>query len=261
MAFVMRVLGMGPVLSRTPPRSRSGQAARVARGATSSPKPVPRVGVPVFPDLTSRFPKAANPPFLCTLGNGDGGSGGGGGGFGDGNGGGGGDWNDDTRGDDHHERPRTTPRVVALALATSMGASYLMPKSAHAGDKDDGTTSSPSDLGVCFLYGFTWFYGVKLFLKTAFSPLMLFFGTMTILTKTNVLPESLAREAYEAYVKPRIPKEWKKDLSAPVETAVDDRVRDMEKRFWKFVKRVLPACSTPTAEKAFFAGIILAGLA
>ena len=56
-----------------------------------------------------------------------------------------------------------------------------------------------------------------------------------------------------------MPKEWRKTKVS--DEVVDDKVKELEKRFWQFVKRVLPACDTPTAEKAFFAGIILAGLA
>ena len=147
---------------------------------------------------------------------------------------------------------------MSLALAASVVPACAAPRPARAGSEKDGS-SSPSDLGVCFLYGFTWFYGVKLFLKNFFSPVLLFLGSMFILTKAGVLPESLGREAYEGYIKPRVPKEWR-DFKVSDEV-VDDKVKEVEKRFWQFVKRVLPACDTPTAEKAFFAGIILAGLA
>lgn len=101
---------------------------------------------------------------------------------------------------------------------------------------------------------------MKLFLKNFFSPVLLFMGSMFLLTKTGVLPESLGREAYEGYVKPRVPKEWRDFKKGVTDEVVDDKVKEVEKRFWQFVKRVLPACDTPMAEKAFFAGIILAGL-
>ena len=114
----------------------------------------------------------------------------------------------------------------------------------------------PSDMGVCFLYGFTWFYGLKLFLKHLFSPILFFLGSMFLLTRMGVLPESLGREAYAAYVEPYVPKEWK-DPSLEV---VDDWVKTAERKFWAFVRRTLPACNHPVAEKTFFAGIILAGL-
>ena len=39
-----------------------------------------------------------------------------------------------------------------------------------------------------------------------------------------------------------------------------DKIKSAEKRFWAFVHRVLPASQHPAAEKAFFAGIVLAGL-
>ena len=52
---------------------------------------------------------------------------------------------------------------------------------------------TPSDMGVCFLYGFTWFYGLKLFLKHLFSPILFFLGSMFLLTRMGVLPESLGR--------------------------------------------------------------------
>jgi hypothetical protein len=42
--------------------------------------------------------------------------------------------------------------------------------------------------------------------------------------------------------------------------AVGDQVKTMERKFWAFVHRVLPASNHPVAEKAFFAGIVLAGL-
>lgn len=242
----MRVLnGITCVLpGSTRGRTQSGPSNRANRGAESSR--VTRVGVKIFPaDLGHRQTE------LGDDGNGSGGNGG----FNGGGGGGGDSWGCEN-GDD---RSRSLG-IITVAIATALVPSFIIPKSAIASDKTD-TTSSPSDLGVCFLYGFTWFYGVKLFLKTLFSPLVLFFGTMFLLTKAGVLPESLGREAYEGYVKPRIPKEWKKDLQSPIEDGVEDKVRKFEKQFWKFVKRVLPACSTTTAEKAFFAGIILAGLA
>jgi hypothetical protein len=190
---------------------------------------------------------------VTVLGAGDGG----GGDVTGGNGGGGGGGDDEGGSDDPH-RPSRTLGLVSLALAASVVPACAAPRPARAGSEKDGS-SSPSDLGVCFLYGFTWFYGLKLFLKNFFSPVVLFLGSMFILTKAGVLPESLGREAYEGYVKPRVPKEWR-DFKVSDEV-VDDKVKEVEKRFWQFVKRVLPACDTPTAEKAFFAGIILAGLA
>jgi len=41
---------------------------------------------------------------------------------------------------------------------------------------------------------------------------------------------------------------------------ITDRVKLCEKRFWNFWHRQLPASDHPLAEKAFSAGILLAGL-
>ena len=111
-------------------------------------------------------------------------------------------------------------------------------------------------MATCFLYGFTWFYGLKLFLKHLFSPSILFVGTMWLLTRMGALPMNLLPDAYAAFVKPYVPREWyRTDLEV-----VDSRVKTWENKFWAFVHRVLPASNHPLAEKAFFAGIILAGL-
>ena len=106
---------------------------------------------------------------------------------------------------------------------------------------------------TCFLYGFSWFYGVKLFLKHLFSPCALFLGTMWLLTRMGALPERLGPEAYEAYVKPWIPREW---TDAKLEVS-GDKVKTYERKFWASVHRILPATLHPTCEKVFFAGILL----
>ena len=115
---------------------------------------------------------------------------------------------------------------------------------------------SSGDMLTCFLYGFAWFYGLKLFLKHLFSPCALFLGSMWLLTKMKVLPERLGPEAYEAYVAPWIPKEW---TDARL-TITGDKVKTYERKFWASVHRILPASQNPTCEKVFFAGILLAGL-
>ena len=106
---------------------------------------------------------------------------------------------------------------------------------------------TPSDMSVCFLYGFTWFYGLKLFLKHLFSPILFFLGSMFLLTRMGVLPESLGREAYAAYVEPYVPKEWK-DPSLEV---VDDWVKTAERKFWAFVKddkrAIIPSRRRPSS--------------
>jgi len=245
----MRVVAIGRILPGTASAPRKGSPARFSRRAAApGARTDARVAVRASDLAASNLVRN-----VTVLGAGDGG----GGDVTGGNGGGGGGGDDEGGSDDPH-RPSRTLGLVSLALAASVVPACAAPRPARAGSEKDGS-SSPSDLGVCFLYGFTWFYGVKLFLKNFFSPVLLFMGSMFILTKAGVLPESLGREAYEGYVKPRVPKEWREFKVS--DEVVDDKVKEVEKRFWQFVKRVLPACDTPTAEKAFFAGIILAGLA
>ena len=199
--------------------------------------------------VASRSARASSPHRALpdpALGGGGRGGNNGRGGHGRGDGGG--------EGEGEGERGDGRRRGVGLSLSAALALALVHPPRAAAAAA--AAAPSPSDMGVCFLYGFTWFYGLKLFLKHLFSPILLFLGSMFLLTRMGVLPESLGREAYAGYVEPYVPKEWK-DPSLEV---VDDWVKTSERKFWAFVRRTLPACNHPVAEKTFFAGIILAGL-
>lgn len=199
--------------------------------------------------VASRSARASRPHRALpdpALGGGGRGGNNGRGGHGRGDGGG--------EGEGEGERGDGRRRGVGLSLSAALALALVHPPRAAAAAA--AAAPSPSDMGVCFLYGFTWFYGLKLFLKHLFSPILLFLGSMFLLTRMGVLPESLGREAYAGYVEPYVPKEWK-DPSLEV---VDDWVKTSERKFWAFVRRTLPACNHPVAEKTFFAGIILAGL-
>lgn len=169
-------------------------------------------------------------------------------------GGGGGDGRRDGDGDDGAMR---IPKWGWAACGAGLSAAFLVPGTARAhGSIANRAEPRGSDMMTCFLYGFSWFYGVKLFLKHLFSPCALFLGSMWLLTRMGVLPERLGPEAYEAYVKPWIPKEW---TDAKLEVS-GDAVKTCERKFWASVHRALPATAHPTCEKVFFAGILLAGL-
>ena len=187
---------------------------------------------------------------LTQLGGSGGGVGSGGVGKG---GGGGGDGRRDGDGDDGAMR---IPKWGWAACA-GLSAAFLVPGTARASSIGrKGAEPQGSDMLTCFLYGFSWFYGVKLFLKHLFSPCALFLGSMWLLTRMGVLPERLGPEAYEAYVEPWIPREW---TDAGLEVS-GDKVKTCERKFWASVHRILPATAHPTCEKVFFAGILLAGL-
>ena len=186
---------------------------------------------------------------LTQLGGSGGGVGSGGVGKG---GGGGGDGRRDGDGDDGAMR---IPKWGWAACA-GLSAAFLVPGTARASGSIAGAEPQGSDMMTCFLYGFSWFYGVKLFLKHLFSPCALFLGTMWLLTRMGALPERLGPEVYEAYVKPWIPREW---TDAKLEVS-GDKVKTYERKFWASVHRILPATLHPTCEKVFFAGILLAGL-
>jgi hypothetical protein len=78
---------------------------------------------------------------------------------------------------------------------------------------------------------------------------------MLVLSRMGAMPENLVGNAFESYVAPLMPREL---TDKNLETG--DRVKSAERKFWAFVHRTLPACKDPVAEKAFFAGILLAGL-
>lgn len=186
-----------------------------------------------------------------------------GGGSGDGGRGGGnrgGDRNDD-EGDEGDGKDSHTSAGLALPTLVLFAHLALSPPDAHArasspSRQSEASAPDPKDVGVCFVYGFSWFYGLKLFLKHLFSPVLLFVSTMWLLTRMRVLPVNLLPDAFNAYLKPYVPREWQ----TPDLNVVGNEVKSAEKKFWAFVHRVLPASHHPVAEKAFFAGIILAGL-
>jgi hypothetical protein len=177
----------------------------------------------------------------------DGGGGGGGGNRGGGGGGGGGN-------DDRGDRGRRVAAPTALfVLASSLAA----PGVARAASRRSSKAPPVGDLATCFVYGFAWFYFLKLLLKNLFTPVAFFLGTMWILTQTNALPRDLGPRAYDAYVKPYAPREWTAPRDAD---EANDVVKRWERRFWDSVHRILPASDHPLAEKAFFVGVVLAGL-
>ena len=193
-------------------------------------------------------PAAACPDERASIALGGGNIGSGGDGSGNSGGGGGDGHQPGGNGDDAR-----TPRW-GWGTCAGLSAALLNPRPARA--SSSSIEPSSGDMLTCFLYGFAWFYGLKLFLKHLFSPCALFLGSMWLLTKMKVLPERLGPEAYEAYVAPWIPKEW---TDARL-TITGDKVKTYERKFWASVHRILPASQNPTCEKVFFAGILLAGL-
>ena len=116
--------------------------------------------------------------------------------------GGGGDGRRDGDGDDGAMRMQEW----GWAACAGLSAAFLVPGTARASGSIAGAEPQGSDMMTCFLYGFSWFYGVKLFLKASLLPVRAIPGD-------HVAPDARLRraagtaraEAYEAYVKPWIP--------------------------------------------------------
>lgn len=245
---------MRPLGAIDAPPARASPPGLARRGALR-PSRVSRVSPCSLSSRAAGARERAREISLARRGDDAAGSAGGPGGPGGPGGGGNGGENTPGDGNDGNDDAPRRGGVALGSLALAAFALATPPAACASASAAASSKTTAGDMGVCFLYGFTWFYGIKLALKHLFSPVLFFLGTMLVLSRMGAMPENLVGNAFESYVAPLMPREL---TDKNLETG--DRVKSAERKFWAFVHRTLPACKDPVAEKAFFAGILLAGL-
>jgi len=198
---------------------------------------------------------------------GGGGGGGGGGRRGRGGGGGGGGAGRPHRpsndGDFECERQKKGIQTAIVALA--IGGAHAMVSEPSEARGARGTTPTKREeklenMATAALYGFVFFYAIKMALKRLFAPMVVFAGTTQLLYKMRAVQISPTM-MYERFVKPYVPVEYRRSLNEFGDKATDDTYwKKQEKRFFACAHRILPASDSPMGERALLLGILLAGL-
>jgi len=188
------------------------------------------------------------------------GSGRGGRGGGDDDGRGGGDGN----GEDDDEFLRRLRGVGASAIAmVTVHALSPAPARAKAQVTRQATPreAKVQNLATSVLYGFVFFYAIKVALKRFFAPMLLFTSTTQLLYNMRAVKIS-PMMLYDSFIKPYMPREYQRSLNDFGDKAMNDSWwQKQERRFFTCAHRILPACDSPMGERALILGVLLAGLA
>jgi hypothetical protein len=191
---------------------------------------------------------------------GDGSGRGGRGGGGDDDGRGGGDGNGED-GDEFLRRLRGGG-AAAIAMVTVHALSPA-PARAKAQVTRQATQreAKVQNLATSVLYGFVFFYAIKVALKRFFAPMLLFTGTTQLLYNMRAVKIS-PMMLYDSFIKPYMPSEYQRSLNDFGDKAMNDSWwQKQERRFFTCAHRILPACDSPMGERALILGVLLAGLA
>ena len=117
------------------------------------------------------------------------------------------------------------------------------------------------NLATSVLYGFVFFYAIKVALKRFFAPMLLFTGTTQLLYNMRAVKIS-PMMLYDSFIKPYMPSEYQRSLNDFGDKAMNDSWwQKQERRFFTCAHRILPACDSPMGERALMLGVLLAGLA